>query len=212
MEGGAKLKTIQSSSLKTMTWILLFSSFIYFILAHFPIPAYACDCVIPPSVETELSQSDAVFSGKVISIKKSRSTGGYAKKEIIFEVYQTWKGVEESQVKIITGQGGGDCGYHFVPDGEYLVYGRYSDMYGKSQLSTGICDRTVDLGAANEDLKILGNGVSPVKQVDIVSNDSSEKLFNMNFKDQNWIIYFIVFIVFFIGIFGFTTWRNMKKS
>jgi hypothetical protein len=193
-----------------MNLLILFSSFIYVLLSHFPIPAYACDCVIPASVETELSQSDAVFSGKVISIKDKRSAGGYAKKEIIFEVYQTWKGLEESQVKITTGQGGGDCGYHFVPDGEYLVYGRNSDMYGKSQLSTGICDRTVDLAAANEDLKILGKGGIPVKQIDIVSDDSSGKWIDIESENPNWIIYFSVFIIFFIGAFGFTTWRNMK--
>jgi hypothetical protein len=192
--------------------LLLISSFIFVMLVHFSIPAYACDCVIPSSVETEFSQSDAVFSGKVISIKESHSPGGYAKKEIIFEVYQTWKGLEESQVKITTGQGGGDCGYHFVPDGEYLIYGRYSDMYGKSQLSTGICDRTVDLGAANEDLKILGNGDIPVKQVDIVSDDSLRKWINNNSKNQNWTAKIIVFVIFFIGIIGFATWRNMKKS
>jgi hypothetical protein len=194
------LKNVQSFSIKRVTWFLLFSSFIYVLLVYVPIPAYACDCVIPPSVETELSQSDAVFSGKVISIKEKRSADGYIKKEIIFEVYQTWKGVDESQVKIITGQGGGDCGYDFVPDGEYLVYGRYSDMYGESQLSTGICDRTVDLAAANEDLKILGKGDIPVKRVDIVS------------ENQNGTNYIVVFVTFFIGITGYLTWRKMKKS
>jgi hypothetical protein len=192
--------------------LTLLSSFIFVMLIHYPIPAYACDCVIQSSVETEFSQSDAVFSGKVISIKESSSPGGYAKKEIIFEVYKTWKGLKESQVKIITGQGGGDCGYHFIPNGEYLVYGRNSDMYGNSQLSTGICDRTVDLGAANEDLKILGNGDIPVKQVDIVSDDSLRKWINNNSVDQNWTAKIIVFVIFFIGIIGFATWRNMKKS
>jgi hypothetical protein len=194
-----------------MNLLLLISSIIFVMLVHFSIPAYACDCVIPSSVETEFSQSDAVFSGKVISIKESRLPGGYVKKEIIFEVYKTWKGLEESQVKITTGQGGGDCGYHFIPNGEYLVYGRISDMYGKSQLSTGICDRTVDLGAAKEDLKILGNGDMPVKLVDIVSDDSLRKWINNNSEDQNWTSKIIVFVIFFIGIIGFATWRNMKK-
>jgi hypothetical protein len=194
-----------------MNLLPLLSSFIFVMLIHFPIPAYACDCVIPSSVETEFSQSDAVFSGKVISIKESRSLGGYAKKEIIFEVYKTWKGLEESQVKITTGQGGGDCGYHFIHDGEYLIYGRYSDMYGKSQLSTGICDRTVDLEAAIEDLKILGNGKLPIKQVDIVSDDSLRKWINNNSEDQNWTSKIIVVVIFFLGIIGFATWRNMKK-
>lgn len=210
MEGGNKLK--KSFSYKMVTWLFLFCSFIYMMLLHVPISAYACDCVSPPSVETELSQSDAVFSGKVIRIKDKRSAGGYIRNEIIFEVYQTWKGVDESQIKIITGQGGGDCGYHFVPDGEYLVYGRNSEMYGKSQLSTGICDRTVDLEAAKEDLRILGKGNSPNKQVDIESEDFLDKLVDIDSEDQNWIVYFIVFVVFLIGIFGLTIWRSMKKS
>jgi hypothetical protein len=195
-----------------MNSLLLISSFIFVMLVHFSIPAYACDCVIPSSVETEFSQSDAVFSGKVISIKESRSPGGYVKKEIIFEVYKTWKGLEDSQVKITTGQSGGDCGYHFIPNGEYLVYGRKSDMYGKNQLGTGICDRTVDLEAAIEDLKILGNGKLPVKQVDIVSDDSLRKWINNNSEDKNWTTNIIVFVIFFIGTIGFATWRNMKKS
>jgi hypothetical protein len=195
-----------------MNLLLLISSFIFVMLVHFSIPVYACDCVIPSSVETEFSQSDAVFSGKVISIKESHSPGGYAKKEIIFEVYKTWKGLEESQVKITTGQGGGDCGYHFIPNGEYLVYGRNSDMYGKSQLGTGICDRTVDLEAAIDDLKILGNGKLPVKQVNIVSDDSLRKWINNNSEEQNWNSNIIVFVIFFIGIIGFVTWRNVKKT
>jgi hypothetical protein len=211
-KGEITLKNVQSLSFKTTTWLFLLFSLVYAMLVHFPISAYACDCVPPDSVETELSQSDAVFSGKVISIKEKRSSAGYIKKEIIFEVYQTWKGVEESHIKITSGQGGGDCGYHFVTDGEYLVYGRNSDMFGKSQLNTGICDKTIDLEAAIEDLKILGKGDYPDKQVTIDSVNSLDNLIDIDSKDQRWILHLIVFIIFFIGVFGFTTWRNIRKS
>lgn len=79
-------------------------------------------------------------------------------------------------------------------------------------MSTGICDRTVDLEAAKEDLRILGKGNSPNKQVDIESEDFLDKLVDIDSEDQNWIVYFIVFVVFLIGIFGLTIWRSMKKS
>lgn len=206
------MKKVQSFSVKTTTWLFLFFSFIYVMLIHVPIPAYACDCAPPPSVETELSQSDAVFSGKVISMKDKRSSAGYVSKEIIFEVYQTWKGVNESQIKITTGQGGGDCGYRFVPDEEYLVYGRHSEMYGKSQLSTGICDKTIELSAANDDLKILGKGDSPDKLVDIDPEESSDNSFDNDSYKQKGSIYSITFIIFSIGIVGFFSWRKRKKS
>ncbi|MBW9234790.1 hypothetical protein JQK62_21625, partial [Leptospira santarosai] len=80
----------------------------------------------------------------------------------MFEVAETWKGVSESQVFIITGSGGGDCGYEFQVGQDYLVYATESTMYGnQAELVTIICDRTTELGSAQEDLAVLGKGKEP---------------------------------------------------
>jgi hypothetical protein len=186
-------------SRKIITWIFLICSFIYMTMAFIPTTANACSCVPPPSVETALSRADVVFSGKVISVEEQRSLRGYITKKILFEVSQTWKGVNESQIIITTGSGGGDCGGAFSEGEEYLVYSRESDMYGKKQLITTICDRTVALSSANEDLGVLGEGKPPIKQVDIISDNQNRSTL---------IIMLTIFTVGVVGLFGwFKFWK-----
>lgn len=194
------MKDIHSLSKKAVSWILLLCSFVYILLVYIPNPANACSCAPPPSVESEFSRSDAVFSGKVISVKDKRSLNGILTKSVIFEVSQTWKGVKESQINITTGSGGGDCGIHFIVGEEYLVYSRESDMYGKKQLTTIMCDRTVDLASATEDLKYLGEGKPPTKQVNIASEDLSR------------ITLISIFSILGFGLIVIIIFRKWKKS
>lgn len=100
-------------------------------IGSFPSITSACSCAELPGVEEEFERSKAVFSGKVIDIREKRSLKGYTTKSVLFEVTNTWKGVEQSQIIITTGQGGGDCGYDFKEGEEYLVYAYESTMYGK---------------------------------------------------------------------------------
>lgn len=93
---------------------------------------------------------------------------GSMTKAVLFEVSQIWKGGAESQIIIHTGSGGGDCGFNFEKDKEYLVYAHPSTMYGdKELLITIICDRTNLLAQAQEDLAILGEGKVPTDQVNL---------------------------------------------
>jgi hypothetical protein len=184
-----------------ITWLFLMSSFVYILIAYIPSSASACSCAQPPSVNSELSRSDVVFSGKVISVREKRSLNGYLTKQAIFEVSQTWKGVEQSQIMITTGQGGGDCGINFIEGEDYLVYSRESDMYGKKLLTSIICDRTVELAVANEDLAVLGEGKPPVKKVDIVSNDDNSRS-----------SIFIIFGVIFVGLIAIWGWNRNNKG
>ena len=82
------------------------------------------------------------FIGKVVDDRVKRSIKGYQSKSVLFDVTNTWKGVEQSQMIITTGQGGGDCGYDFKKGQEYLVYANESTMYGAKSLASTICDRT----------------------------------------------------------------------
>lgn len=125
--------------------------------------SYACSCVSVGSVDKELKQAKAVFSGKVIESKHNKRGGYYS---VLFEVSKSWKGVKTNQIIIKTGQGGGDCGFSFVKGQNYLVYAHESEMYGKKSLTAIICSRTNELSSAQEDLKLLGDGKVPTKKVD----------------------------------------------
>lgn len=84
-----------------------------------------------------------------------------------FEVLQIWKGIENSQVMITTGLGGGDCGFDFQVGQEYLVYASKSTMYGEKTLVAVICSRTSEISLAQGDLQILGEGEIPLKDVEL---------------------------------------------
>ncbi|MGA3678328.1 hypothetical protein ACPCXF_25220, partial [Lysinibacillus agricola] len=106
--------------------------------------------------EEEFESSKVVFSGKVVDLKERLSLKGYKTKSVLFEVTNTWQGVEQSQIIITTGQGGGDCGYNFIKGEEYLVYANESIIYGAKSLVLAICNRTDMLSSSQENLEVLG--------------------------------------------------------
>ena len=126
------------------------------ILLHsFPAYTSACSCAGPAGVEEEFERSKAVFSGKVFSIKDNkRGINGYSYKSVLFEVTQTWKGVEQSQVIVATGQGDGDCGIPFKEGQDYLVYVSEWGMYAKHTLEANMCGRS-------KEMKHKGGGLCP---------------------------------------------------
>ena len=181
----------------------LFFLFIFigmFLLGSFPAVTSACSCAERPSAESELKSSKAVFSGKVLNIKE-RKVNGYLTKSVLFEVTNTWKGVEESQVIITTGQGGGDCGFRFIEGQEYLVYANESDMYGAKSLVTIICDRTDTLSRLQEDLEVLGGSKPPAKKVDLSSNQNQSEFY----------IWIIGFVAIAVGLIIFLLNKHNKK-
>ncbi len=54
----------------------------------------------------------------------------------------------QTEIEIVTGQGGGDCGYAFQPGIDYVVY---AHLDGEGRLATSICSRTRPLDQAEED-------------------------------------------------------------
>ncbi|SHG92724.1 hypothetical protein [Ornithinibacillus halophilus] len=132
-----------------------------------PLPSHACDCAVEQSVNDEYDQSFAVFKGEVLKIKEDNST-----KDVVIEVEEIWKGIDESQIIIRTGLGGGDCGVNFQEGHDYLVYARNTKLYGSEYLQTNSCDRTDRLSGAEEDIAILGIGEPPGKQVDLINENN----------------------------------------
>ena len=150
--------------------IIAFLAFIFigiFIIGSFPSVTNACSIAELPSVEEQFKLSKAVFSGEVVDIKEKKSLKGYTSKSVLFEVTNTWKGVEQSQIIITTGQGGGDCGYNFIKGNEYLVYANESTMYGAKSLVSTMGNRTDVLSSAQKDLEVLGEGQPPIEVVNL---------------------------------------------
>lgn len=111
--------------------------------------AEACKCLRAKTTAQAWAESTAVFSGRVLSLKKIDTHDSYPTK-VAFEVIEPWKGVTGKQVTVATGQGGGDCGYPFKSGERYLVF-----AFGKGDLMVDTCTRTVELTVAKPDVKYL---------------------------------------------------------
>ncbi|WP_147808302.1 cobalamin biosynthesis protein CbiN [Bacillus sp. SH7-1] len=132
-----------------------------FILIIFPEKSHACDC-INVTAEEALQKNDVVFEGKVIEVGRKDGVGI----EVLFEVKGIWKGTTFSQIIVYTN--GGDCVFHFVEGGEYLVYS--SQRGSEKQLYTHSCSGTKRLDEAEMErntLSHIAKGVAPTKKVDL---------------------------------------------
>ncbi|MDM5238624.1 cobalamin biosynthesis protein CbiN [Bacillus cereus] len=132
-----------------------------FILTVFPNKSYACDC-INVSAEDAFQKNDVVFEGKVIEVGRKEGIGT----EVLFEVKKIWKGTSSSQIIVYTN--GGDCVYHFIEGGEYLVFS--SQRGEKKQLFTHSCSGTKRLDEAEVDkvaLSHIAKESIPTKKVDL---------------------------------------------
>jgi hypothetical protein len=118
--------------------------------------AHACTCVPPQSPGAERERAAAVFSGKVLQVKRHKSAedifGGV---EVVFRVDKAWKGAGKRTVSVFTSSQSAACGYSFTKGHTYLVY---ASANSEGRLSTSICSRTRRLKDAREDLDELETG------------------------------------------------------
>jgi hypothetical protein len=121
--------------------------------------AYACSCIPPAPPLESMANSDAVFSGKVMRIDADEAPimSSADPVKVVFDVSRVWKGAEEGAIALSTARESASCGYNFVVGEEYLVYANNSE----TGLTTGLCNRTMPLSSAGEDLAALGEGVIP---------------------------------------------------
>jgi hypothetical protein len=137
-------------------------------------PAVACKCVSPPpDIKTarDLAQwtanrSDAIFEGRVDRVElkwglMEAKVGAVIPTDVeedppvmlvSFDASRSYRGGQQKNIRIRTGVGGGDCGFHFEVGEQYLVYA-FADESG--QLSTGICSGTALLEESKTDLSYL---------------------------------------------------------
>jgi carboxypeptidase family protein len=130
-------------------------------LLSFSDTAFACDCAGTRPPCEAYWQAEAVFIGTPKEVswieledKTENPTFKYRERVFRFSVDQAFRGVNGSQVSVMTGQGGGDCGYGFKIGELYLVYA-YRDNQKKEMLSTSICTRTRPIRNAGADLEYI---------------------------------------------------------
>lgn len=77
---------------------------------------------------------------------------------VTLTVERAWKGASDSAtVTILTGRGGGDCGYLFMMGERYLVYASPTSV---GLPSTTICQRTRAVSEAQLDIQALDSSAS----------------------------------------------------
>lgn len=117
--------------------------------------AFACSCAGERQACQAFGQSEAVFLGKVSAINEgfyNLPPGRAMGRRVTFDVLESFRGTGDLRIKLVTGIGGGDCGYPFKAGGVYLVYA-YGNAY--STLETNICTRTAPVERAGDDLTFL---------------------------------------------------------
>lgn len=109
---------------------------------------------IRQKVKYNLKNSKAVFSGRVVGIRKKDDSPFKGYLEIQFEVERSWKNAEIRVLRVMTVPAA-SCGYDFKVGQDYLVYATSS---GKLNLLVGFCSRTRELKHAADDLRVLSRG------------------------------------------------------
>lgn len=158
--------------------------FISFFIGAFPSTGYACKCVEPKSPIQELGKSSAVFSGKVMDQLEKGKT-----QLVLFDVKESWKGLNDSQVIVETDNSSSSCGYEFEDGKEYIVYANETD--GRYEVT--LCSRTELLSAASEDLDELGKGEEASERVTLDLSEEGEP--------PVWVMLSLLIIAFGLAVF-----------
>ncbi|MEW9674341.1 hypothetical protein [Ammoniphilus sp. 3BR4] len=183
---------------KLLNLMLLITFFTISILYHSPeVKATSC---APHDVKESIEQDDAIFQGKVIGTKPLVDHG-VSYLLVLFEVEQSWKGVNQTQVVVQT-QGLGVKKLDFMKGRSYLVF---AYKWKTPQLQTNDCKGTKPLSEAANDLSALGNGKQPTEHVDLTSE------FPIRVRDflLPWGIFGIIAIIV-VGVGAVSIYRKRK--
>lgn len=132
--------------------------FVILFLAVLASQVFACTCLDPGPPCQAYWNSEVVFSGTPISVSNVEvefEGHKWSQRLFRFRIEEAFRGVEGQEIEVLTGVGGGDCGYDFQVGTKYLVYGGH--VQGKTWVGTSICTRTRPLANAVEDLDFIRN-------------------------------------------------------
>lgn len=129
-----------------------------------PQPASACSCV-RQTLEQAQETSQAIFEGRVLSVGEPApldGNTGIGMRRVKLEVVQHWKGIGDVlEVEVITAAQTSACGYDFSAGESYIVY-TYPVGDDGSGMGVSACGRTRPRSKAEEDLHLLGAGITTV--------------------------------------------------
>ena len=150
---------------RTVHWSVLIAAAMLVLVT--PIPGHACSCVDEPC-STAWRHGQVVFLGEVTA-KEAIPPGRDATADRLFarvavhfsvrELFDGWVASEKDTV-VLTGSGGGDCGYPFKVGQTYLVYATPN----QGLLVTSICSPTrpaVIAGAFIQQLRLRSKAAEP---------------------------------------------------
>jgi hypothetical protein len=119
--------------------------------------AVLCSCVVPGPVSTVRADDETIFEGQVLQVRDTtiwRTQGPrlrHVRREwrvVTLAVNRVWNGTPPYTVRVLTGLGGGDCGYLFREGDGYVVFAsRFvvsGPAAGSGPLVTDICTHTTE--------------------------------------------------------------------
>ncbi len=149
---------------------------------------FACDCPLL-TTEKAVEKSKAVFSGEVVGFEyrkgipnwsmdeQAKETGKVIEYETLVvkvRVNQWWKGEPPTEVYLLTSSTRNadgsslrdSCDFTFHKGETYLIFATQFNTKKENEYRTSDCLRTRKLSAADDDLKILGEGKESVENKD----------------------------------------------
>jgi hypothetical protein len=138
-----------------------------------PCAALMCSCVLPGPIGSARNGDETVFEGRVLQERDTTIWRAEGPRLIhlrtrwrvfTLNVERVWNGAPTDTIEILTGFGGGDCGYPFVEGEQYVVFARPDNSVpptARRLLIADICSHTT--AAKNASVVRDSLGV-PVKQ------------------------------------------------
>lgn len=168
--------------------------FICLFILMIPLNGYSCDCDFQRRSSIELFNStDVIFQGKVVSIKNVQLEGEL-NKEIVFEVFNNFKGAPSKYITIYTDNS--NCALGINNTGEkWIIWAyNYNGKITTNQCTASIFTDEID----NNSLEQLID-FSRTEGYKIFYNKAGEKIGEGSFLNQNadgiWMYYINNFIV-----------------
>ncbi|MGZ5437965.1 MAG: MSCRAMM family protein [Pyrinomonadaceae bacterium] len=150
---------------------LIFILALFVVVGLCSVDARACSCAGPSAPCQEYWEVTAVFIGTVIEGKLVTVKEGdfeHQMRAVRLSIDEAFRGVEGSEVEVLTGLGGGDCGFGFRRAQQFLIYAYRSE--GDQKLHTNICTRTRAISEADPDLAYI-RGLSKAKAGGTISGE-----------------------------------------
>jgi len=126
------------------------------LIAATPASGVACSCgeIAGPPCEATW-KAEAVFVGTVrsiVDVDHDAYERPYLSRLVTVDVERAFANAAPGPLELVTGRGGGDCGYQFAVGRRYLIYAGKTPI---GRWSVSICSRTRPIEKAQEDLEYL---------------------------------------------------------